>query len=271
MDSFRFTLLLCALACLGTGCVSPLVAKFETSQVFQPSVYPEGDWTPHGLDYEDAFFQAQDRTHLHGWFLPHAQSQAVILFAHGNAGNLSHRRAMLEELRDRHQVSIMIFDYRGYGRSEGKPDEAGLLQDARAARQWLSKRTGLPEADIVLAGRSLGGGVAVDLAAKDGARGLILMNTFNSLVDVAEHHVSWISPNKVMQNRFDSISKIGDYHGSLLQVHGDRDKVIPLEYAMELFGAANSPKRFVIAPGGGHNDPLTEEFHQALEAFLMSL
>jgi fermentation-respiration switch protein FrsA (DUF1100 family) len=270
MDALR-TVLLCSLPVFCAGCVSPAVTAYENSQVYQPSVYPEGDWEPAGLVYEDAFFQAEDGTHLHGWFLPHPNPRAVILFAHGNAGNLSHRREMLEELRDRQQVSVMIFDYRGYGRSEGKPREAGLLQDARAARQWLSQRTGVPERDIVLMGRSLGGGVAVDLAANDGAAGLILVSTFNSLVDVAEHHVPWLPAEKLMVNRLDSLSKIDGYHGPLLQTHGDRDRVVPYEYALELFGKANSPKQFVMVAGGGHNHPLSDEFHSALDEFFDSL
>lgn len=271
MDSIRSLCLMLFVSVLGTGCASPLVTAYENSQVFQPSVYPEGDWEPAGLEYEDAFFQAEDGTHLHGWFLAHPAPRAVILFAHGNAGNLSHRREMLEELRDRHQVAIMIFDYRGYGRSEGKPGEAGLLQDACAAREWLSHRTGVQEREIVLMGRSLGGGVAVDLAANDGAAGLILVSTFNSLVDVAEHHIPWLPADKLMVNRLDSLSKIDRYHGPLLQTHGDRDPVVPYEYGLELFGRANSPKQFVTVSGGGHNDPLSEEFHAALEQFLVSL
>jgi uncharacterized protein len=275
MDSLRairFVLLqLLPFVLAGAGCASPLVTAYENSQVFQPSAYPAGDWNPDGLDYEDAFFQAADGTHLHGWFLPHPAPRGVVLFAHGNAGNLTHRREMIEELRQRQGVSVMIFDYRGYGRSRGKPHEAGLLQDARAARTWLANRTGVEEHEIVLLGRSLGGGVMVDLAANDGAAALVLVNTFNSLVDVAQHHLSWLPVDRLMVNRLDSISKIGRYDGPLLQTHGDRDRVIPYEYALELFGAARPPKQFVTVPGGGHNDPLSEEFHQALDDFLSTL
>ena len=271
MRSIRSFGPLIVFAMFSAGCFSPVVRKFETSQVFQPSVYPKGDWNPSGLAYEDAFFQAADGTHLHGWFLSHPEARAVVLFAHGNAGNLSHRREMLEELRDRQQVSVMMFDYRGYGRSEGKPHEAGLLQDARAARRWLANRTGHSESEIVLMGRSLGGGVMVDLAVHDGAPALVLVNTFNSLVDVAEHHISWLPADKLMVNRLDSISKIGRYDGPVLQTHGDRDRVVPYEFALELFGAAKSPKQFVMVPGGGHNDPLSDEFHAAFDELIGSL
>jgi len=272
MDSNRFVALCVLLmVSIGSGCASPLVTAFENSQVFQPMEYPQGDWQPDDLIYEDAFFRAEDGTHLHGWFLPHPQPKAVVLFAHGNAGNLTHRKEMLAELRERHDVAVMIFDYRGYGRSRGKPSEQGILQDARAAREWLSKRTGVDETEIVLMGRSLGGGVAVDLAAQDGAAGLILINTFNSLVDVAEHHMSWLPTDRMMVNRLDSLSKIDRYQGPLLQTHGDADRVIPFEYGLELFGKANSPKQFIAVPGGDHNGPLSEEFHSAMAQFFDSL
>jgi len=107
------------------------------------------------------------------------------LLAHGNAGNVTHRAGLLRDLHDQLRTSVFCFDYRGYGRSEGKPDEQGALADARAARAWLAARAGIPERQIVLMGESLGGGVAVDLAAVDGARGLVLKSTFSSIRDVA--------------------------------------------------------------------------------------
>jgi len=271
MDSTRIIFLCFLFSCLGTGCVSPIVTAFENSQVYQPSIYPEGDWEAEGLDYEDAFFQAEDGTHLHGWFLAHPQPRAVLLFAHGNAGNVTHRRDLLENLRSQHRVAVMSLDYRGFGRSEGKPTEEGVLQDTRAAREWLANRMQVEESEIILMGRSLGGGVMVDLAANDGASALILANTFNSLVDVAEHHLSWLPTEKMMVNRLDSISKIDKYDGPLLQTHGDADKLIPYEYALELFGKANSPKQFVMVPNGGHNDPFTKEFHVALDQLITSI
>ncbi len=112
----------------------------ERSLLFAPAKFPEGNWRPAGLEFEDARFASADGTHLHGWFVPHDSPRAVILFAHGNGGNITHRAEMLRALHDRMHVAVMIFDYRGYGRSEGSPDEAGILADARAARTWLAKR-----------------------------------------------------------------------------------------------------------------------------------
>jgi fermentation-respiration switch protein FrsA (DUF1100 family) len=242
----------------------------ENSLIYFPSVYPDGIWEPPGLEFEDASFQSADGTKLHGWYVPHDQPRAVVLFAHGNAGNLSHRYELLEDLNEL-GVSTMIFDYRGYGKSEGVPSEAGILADARAARAWLAKRAGVNEGDIVLMGESLGGGVMVDLAAHDGARALVLENTFTSLPDVAAFHYPWLPVRTLMRTRLDSAAKIGKFHGPLLQAHGDSDTIIPYPIGQKLHAAANEPKTFVSIAGGDHNDARTPEFFAALDRFLSEL
>ncbi len=254
-----------------TGCSSPWTRSLERAHIYHPAPYPQGDWNPQGIGYEDALFQADDGTHLHGWYLPHPQPQAVVLFAHGNAGNVTSHLSVARELYEQHGVSILLFDYRGYGRSEGTPDEAGLLQDARAARSWLARRAGVDEREIVLVGQSLGGAVAVDLAAGDGAPGLVLISTFTSLPDLARHHVPLLASSVRMTNEFDSLSKIGRYSGPLLQSHGDEDEIVPYEFALDLFGAARGTKQFVTVRGGRHNDPLGGEFHRAFDEFLGTL
>jgi fermentation-respiration switch protein FrsA (DUF1100 family) len=258
--------------CRGGGSPStgPL-ANLERSMVFQPAKYPAGNWQPVALDFEDAWFQAADGTRLHGWYCPHPAPRAVVLLTHGNAGNITHRAGVLRRLNHEHGLAVMTFDYRGYGRSEGTPNEEGILQDARAARAWLAARANLPQRDIVLMGRSLGGAVAVDLAANDGARGLILQSTFTSLPDVASDHVWWVPTGLIMRNRLDSRGKLDRYHGPLLISHGDADRVIPCEHGRRLFEVANLPKRFVPLPGAGHNDPQTREYYVALDEFIDSL
>jgi uncharacterized protein len=242
----------------------------ENSLIYIPSVYPDGYWNPPGLEFEDAWFEAADGTKLHGWYVPHPNPRAVVLFAHGNAGNLSHRYELLQSLAEL-GVSVMIFDYRGYGRSTGSPSEAGVLADARAARRWLAKRAGIKESDIVLMGESLGGGVMVDLAATDGARALILENTFTSLPDVAAYHYPWLPVRWLMRSQLNSAAKIGRYHGPLLQFHGDADTIIPFEMGRQLFEAANDPKHLVVISGGDHNDPRSDAFFAALDQFLTQL
>jgi fermentation-respiration switch protein FrsA (DUF1100 family) len=171
--------------------------------------------------------------------------------------------------------SVLVFDYRGYGKSEGSPNEKGVLLDARAARAWLAKRTGVAEREIVLWGESLGGGVAVDLAARDGARGLILESTFTSLPDVAAVHFRFLPVRLLMRSRLDSLNLIGQYKGPLLLSHGTADEIIPYALGQQLFAAANEPKESVSFPGGFHNGPPhpeeQPEFQAALERFFNRL
>jgi pimeloyl-ACP methyl ester carboxylesterase len=263
-------------SCL-TGCalpftvVSPL-AVYEHSQVYQPVKWPKGNWDKKAeIKAENAWFLAEDGTQLHGWYLPHENPVAVALFAHGNSGNVSDQAETLKMLRDKHRLSIMTFDYRGYGRSEGAPHEAGILQDARAARRWLAIREKILEEDIVLVGHSLGGGVMVNLAAKDGARGLILASTFTSVPDVAKFYAPLFPADSLIENRFDSERIIGEYHGPLLQIHGERDKVVPYKLGRKLFEAANQPKVFLTKSDAGHNDPMSSEERAAFDTFLASL
>jgi fermentation-respiration switch protein FrsA (DUF1100 family) len=244
---------------------------FEESFIFFPTRYPDGDWQPRGLVFEDAWFESADGTRLHGWYVPHEDPRAVVVFCHGNGGNITHRSETLRILHDGVGVAVLIFDYRGYGRSNGKPTEAGVLADARAARAWLAQRAGVEQSEVVLLGRSLGGAVAVDLAAADGARALILESSFSSLPDVAASHYPWIPVRAVMRTRFDAAAKIGNYHGPLLQSHGTADTIVPYRFGRRLFDAANQPKTFVELEGLDHNEFQPLEYYQALIAFLDDL
>ena len=242
-------------------------ASFEESLVYQPRHFPDGDWTiPQGA--EDAWFESSTGGKLHGWFASPEKPRAVVLFLHGTTGNVTYFKNHIRLFQEKLNVAVLCFDYRGYGRSDGRPSETGVTDDARAARKWLASRCGIPEHDVILVGHSLGGGIATDLAAKDGARGLVLWNTFTSLPDVAKSLFPILPARTLMKNRLDSLSKIGDYHGPLLITHGDADIVIPYEQGEMLFAAANEPKHFVGVPRGGHNDPPSPEFMLALDQFL---
>jgi len=236
-----------------------------------PAKFPDGNWEPADLDFEDCWFQTIDGLRLHGWYLRHEDPRAVVLFAHGNAGNLSHRASHVRFLRDRFRVSVFVFDYRGYGRSEGVPTVDGLVRDARAACDYLAEREKIAKDEIVLLGRSLGGALVVRLASEDGARGVILESTFSSLSDVAKAHFPRLLVDFVLTKDLDSASGIAKYHGPLLQSHGDADQTIPHSLGRKLFDAANEPKTFVTLHGRDHNDPPTDEYYQALEEFLSSL
>lgn len=247
-----------------------LMMFFENSLTYFPAKYPVGNWQPAGLEFEDAWFTADDGTKLHGWYVPVEEPTAVVLFCHGNAGNITGRLDVMQFSQQRLNASLLMFDYRGYGRSEGSPHEQGVLMDARAARQWLAEKSGLPEQEIVLWGESIGGAVAVDLAASEGAGGLILEDTFTSLPAVAAYHYPWLPVRLLMRGRFDSLAKIGNYHGPLLMIHGDADTIVPYHFGQQLFAAANEPKRFVTEPGHDHNDARSRAAWAAIEDFFRS-
>ena len=264
----------------GSSMSSSSVTKpLEDSIVFQPMKYPKGDWKPNDLKFEDAWFEASDGVKLHGWFCDNTPDYIhrtgnetrplVVLFCHGNGGNVTGCYWNLRLWSEKFGASVLAFDYRGFGKSEGVPSEDGILKDARAARRWLAKRTGIKEQDVVLVGHSLGGAVAVELAAYGGARGLVLESTFTSVPEVAAAKIP--SAARIMTNHFDSISKISLYHGPLLQCHGDADRVVPYALGEKLFAAANQPKEFIRIPGGGHNGPPSPEYYAALRRFVDNL
>ena len=248
-----------------------ILMLLENSLIFIPTNYANDNWSPAGIAIEDVRFAPADGTKLHGWFAPRENPTAIILYCHGNAGNVTHRIDAIRALHDRLGAAVFVFDYRGYGRSEGKPDEQGVLADARAARAWLAERTGVAPQRIVIMGESLGGAVAVDLAVDPmigGARALILEHTFSSMPDVAAHHYPWVPVRLLMKTQFDSLAKIRHYHGPLFQSHGDRDSIVPLESGRRLFDAANEPKQFLLIEGGDHNDSPPPGYYEKLRVFL---
>lgn len=260
------------------GLLAPLllfcgaVMLFEDRFIFFPSPYDEGDpaWEPEPLGAIDVFFEAEDGVRLHGWYGAHPSPRGVVLFCHGNAGDITYRADILTTLRDRTGVSVFLFDYRGYGRSEGNPSEKGLYADAKAARDWLAEKEGIAPKEIVLMGRSLGGGVATDLAIRDGARALILESTFTSIPDMAKETMPWLPVRSLIRNRFETIEKIGQYEGPLFLSHGDADSIVPYQHGEILFEAAKSadPKIFYTISGGDHNDQQPLDYYDRLAKFL---
>lgn len=242
-------------------------ATIDEQFLFAPMRYPQGDWRPEGLRFQDIVFAAADGTQLHGWYCPADQARATVLVMHGNAGNVATRGAWLSYLQTRMRVNVFLFDYRGYGRSHGKPTVDGVLQDARAARAKLVELSGVPTEQLILMGESLGGAVAVQMASESACRALVLQSTFSSFRDAAQQHaplLAWA----VSRQKLNSVSAIAKYRGPLLQSHGTADEVIPLALGEKLFQAANEPKQFVRLAGAGHNNWLTEEYGRQLDAFL---
>jgi fermentation-respiration switch protein FrsA (DUF1100 family) len=248
----------------------PKAPSLDEMLLFFPTKYPDGDWKPKELNFEDVWFDAEDGTRLHGWYCPCEKPRAVFLYAHGNAGNLSYGGSLVQYFQKQLRVTVLIFDYRGYGRSAGVPTVEGILQDARAARTLLARRAKVEEAQIVLMGRSLGGAVVVQLAAEKRPRGLILESTFSSLKDVAAHHypsLAWLVPT----DKLNSVGKIARYKGPLLQSHGDADRTVPYTLGRKLFAVAHEPKSFVTITGADHNDPQSAEYYAKLDQFIGAL
>jgi fermentation-respiration switch protein FrsA (DUF1100 family) len=274
--SARLFLLLALLAtaassgCAFMGPYSP-TAGLERRGIFQPAKYPRGEWEQTTVLVQDAQITAADGTRLHGWYARHPQPVGHALLLHGNAGNVTLLADTLRTLNRRHNLAVLALDYRGYGKSEGVPSEQGLYQDARAARRWIAEQNGIAETDVILMGVSLGGAVAIDLAATDGCRGLVLASTFTSLPDVAQYHQPWLPAKLALTTRFDSLTKIKNYRGPLLLSHGDADKVVPYKQGLALYEAAPGPKKLITVPGGKHNDEQPDEYRLALDQFLKDL
>jgi len=245
---------------------------FENHLVYPAPQYPAGDWEASWLDPQDVFFESADGTRLHGWLVEHPDPNGYLLLCHGNATNVAFSAGEIAELRDRLGVTVFAFDYRGYGRSEGTPNESGILADGQAAFDWLQKHAGVGSDEIIVMGRSLGGGVAVDLAARNSPRVLILDRTFSSLPDVAAWHYPWLPVRWLMKNRMASIEKIDEYDGPLFQFHGRSDKVVPFDLGKALFDASPSAtKQFTESPRCGHNDPFPPEIWERLLGFLQTI
>lgn len=240
---------------------------FEEALIFPAPRYPQGIWHRPDLDFEEVEFHSQDGTMLHGWFFAHPQPRAFLLYCHGNADFVPNLGDYATALRDRYRISVFIFDYRGYGQSAGRPHEHGVLADARAARAWLARTGGIAESDVVLVGRSLGGAVAVYLAAEQGARALVLENTFTSIPDVGAYHYPWLPVRLLMRTQLNARQRIASYAGPLLQSHAALDQIVPLELGQLLFDAAPGKKEFITIRDALHNDPLPASYYDALDKF----
>ncbi|WP_024803929.1 alpha/beta hydrolase [Nocardia sp. BMG51109] len=213
--------------------------------------------TPARLDveYEDLYFTAADGVRVNGWFVRAAEPVGHILFAHGNAGNIGDRTPVLALLAAA-GLDVLVFDYRGYGRSEGRPSEAGCYLDARAAREALLGRPGVDPDRVLYLGKSLGGGVAIELATEFPPAGLILMSTFTGLRDAARAVYPFL-PKPLVPNAFPSLRRLRTLHTPTLVMHGDSDELLPVEMGRALHAAAPEPKALKIYPGGRHNDLVT--------------
>ena len=232
------------------------------------SVFPDAK----GMRFESLELVTHDGVKLHGWWLPAQRERATLLFFHGNAGNISHR---LESLQLFHELgmAVLIFDYRGYGKSAGTPSELGTYRDAEAAWRYLIENRAIPPGQIILFGRSLGGAIAAWLASRTNPAGVILESTFTSVPDLAAEIYPLLPARLLARFRYETLQQLGSITAPLLVVHSRDDEVVPFTHGERLYAQARPPKHFLEISGGHGDGFLTsrERYQAGLDAFINSL
>jgi len=245
---------------------------FEHRQVYHPSRDQAATGAELGRPVEQVWLTAADGVSLHGWWFPPGPDaphpDKAWLLLHGNAGNISHR-LLHADLLLQTGAGAFLLDYRGYGRSEGRPSETGTYLDAEAAYDWL-RQHGLAPTGLYAIGESLGGGVACELARRRTLGGLVLLSAFTSTADVAAQFYPWLPVHWLMSIRYDNLSKLPELTLPVLLLHGRQDSLIPFSHAERNYAAAREPKR-LVALEGDHNDlpySAASDYQAALKAML---
>jgi fermentation-respiration switch protein FrsA (DUF1100 family) len=239
----------------GVGALGYLRNRWQRRKLFGPDRQPQAEHDPAalGLVVEEQRFAAADGADLHGWWIPHRRALGTLLYCHGSSGSLAHLVEVLAGLQQL-RVNLFAFDYRGYGESTGEPSEAGLFRDARAAWDHLVEGLGVPPAEIILFGHSLGGAVAIDCAVDRPAAGLVVESSFTQVRDMARASYPTLPVHLVARNQFRSIDKVGRLTLPKLFVHGGADERVPPELGRRLYEAAAAPKELYLVAAAGHND-----------------
>lgn len=222
-----------------------------------------------GLEFEPVTLTAEDGVKLDGWFLPRTTPRATLLFFHGNAGNISHRLDSLKLFHDL-GLSVLIIDYRGYGRSEGEPSEAGIYRDADAAWRYLTESRRIPPERILLLGRSFGGAVAGYLASQHPALGLVLESTFTSAPEMAGVLYPWLPARWLTRFEYDTRARLAHIQMPLMVIHSPQDDIIPFSQGETLYLEGLPPKRF-LELNGSHNVGVltnTQRYRRGLDDFI---
>ncbi len=223
--------------------------------VYYPEPWQERDWARFsGLPLEDVWFQSADGVRLFGWYVEARADRPVLLWCHGNAGNIINR---LDNLKRLHELglSVFLFDYRGYGKSQNlRPSEEGLYRDAVGAYDYLTRIRKLRFDRMVLFGRSLGASVAGELAGRRPGAALILESSFPSIEAVAKYHYGGLPVHWLIGAEFRLVDRLPQLSLPKLIIHGDRDEIIPLDLGRQVFDAAMQPKEWYVIQGADHND-----------------
>lgn len=247
------------------------VRYMESKSMFFPMRQITSSPRDLGLSYEDIYFATSDNKKINAWFIPSRGARFTVLFSNGNAGNVSHRLEKISMLNDM-GLNVFIFDYRGYGKSEGVPSEQGLYRDIEAAYSYLVEKREIAPEDIILYGESIGGGVVIELAAKTSVGALITEAAFTSVKDMAKMAFP-IIPHVVFASRFDNLGKIEGIKSPKLIIHSVDDEIVPFTQGERLFAAANEPKKF-LKLRGGHNTAFwdsEEKYKAGIKDFIGSL
>jgi fermentation-respiration switch protein FrsA (DUF1100 family) len=205
-----------------------------------------------GMDFEEALFTTQDGLELSGWYIPNEGAELTLLFCHGNAGNITHRLDSVNIFREL-GVNCFIFDYRGYGNSEGKPTEEGTYLDAKAAFEWLRENKKAGAHNVIIFGRSLGASIATQLASQVKPRGLIVESGFTSYANMGQKIYPYMPVRWFATFSYNTLEYLQKVHCPVLIVHSRTDELVPFQFGLELYEAANEPKKFVEITGS-HND-----------------
>jgi fermentation-respiration switch protein FrsA (DUF1100 family) len=247
-----------------------LVMAFLETWLVYPAPRPyDPKWRPADAQHEEAWIDSTDGVRVHAWFYERPDAERVVLYCHGNAETVPQNDGLARTIRDELHADVLVFDYRGYGRTGGTPYEAGVIADASAAQRWVSERTGRRLDEVVVVGRSLGGGVATALAAENGAAALVLQDTFTSLPDAASSHYPWLPVHWVMDNRYESLERHAHYRGPVYVSHARDDRVVPNEQGRRLYASVrNERKAWVEFPDRSHLDPVPRAYWSDLRRWL---
>jgi fermentation-respiration switch protein FrsA (DUF1100 family) len=221
------------------------------------------------LTYKEVCFSAEDGETLHGWYFPQPQGGPVVLYCHGNAGNISHRLDQISRLLGKN-LQVLIFDYRGYGKSTGRPSEKGIYADGMAAFDYLVGMEGLSPDNIVVYGHSLGAAVAVEVALRREVKSLIIESAFASTKEMAKTMLLFRFLSPFLPVHYNSLEKLPQIRVPVLIMHGEADEIVPFSMGEMLYGAARAPKFFFPLKGAGHNDTYIvggEAYFQRFAAF----
>ncbi|MBI4678371.1 MAG: alpha/beta hydrolase [Elusimicrobia bacterium] len=244
---------------------------FERANIYFPSRTLDMDPASAGLKFEEVRAETADGVAVHGWFVSDRPESPVLLFSHGNGGNISMRLDKLMIFR-RAGASVLLYDYRGYGKSTGRPSEAGTYADADAVYDWLTRTKGTPPERIVFYGESLGAAVALDSALRHPCAGLIMDSPFTSVVEMGRRLFPFLPVRWMVRFRYDNLSKIARLDVPVLVMHSPQDDIVPFDMGRTLFDAAPQPKTF-FEMKGGHNDGFLESgaaYGDAVRSFLSS-